>query len=122
MIMSIRWIRPLLTIAIPGGIAVYVIYHLKTGQPCGFCNKLSGAFSHAPSTPQSDASAGAGSPAASPNLTPTGLGAAATSAPPSAQTYAYLAANGMPIPGQQQVAFNPDQLAGSHSTLDFPIY
>jgi hypothetical protein len=38
-----------------------------------------------------------------------------------ASVFGFLKTQGMPVPGQQPVAFNPDQLAGHTSTLDLPL-
>lgn len=101
------WIMPALTILVPGGIALAGGYYLwKHRAKVG-------------SSAASVAEAATG-PAPGPNLAPVSLRQAGANAG-NASVFGFLKTQGMPVPGQQPVAFNPDQLAGHTSTLDLPL-
>lgn len=103
------WLRPVLTILIPGGLAVAGGWYLWNHRQA----PTSGT------TSASAAETAAGVPSG-PSLGPVSLSQARETSSEGA-TLAFLKMQGMPVPGAQQVAFNPDQLAGSESTLDLPL-
>lgn len=106
--MKMSWVRPALTILIPGGLAVAGGYYL-------WKHRQTVAWAPSASTPETAAGAPSG-----PSLGPVSLAQAGETTSAGTEL-AFLKTQGMPVPGSQQVAFNPDQLAGSHSTLELPL-
>lgn len=102
------WIRPALTLLIPGGIAAWGAWYLYTHRAqTGPASSASIAQAPAPNPSQN-------------SLSPVSARDASQPAG-NASVYGLLKANGMPVPGSQQVAFNPDTLAASTSTLELPL-